>query len=120
MDIINVLNDLNIPKYNEYKKLSDLKKNKKYKVLDANIKNVEKFNKDILYLTLEVEGAPSGLGFAARKYEVGAPDKYLFKLNEEKTDPKSLINKFVKVDSRKYTPKGSAEERTFYNLEFSY
>ena len=111
MDIINVLNDLNIPKYNEYKKLSDLKKNKKYKVLDANIKNVEKFNKDILYLTLEVE---------ARKYEVGAPDKYLFKLLEEKTDPKSLINKFVKVDSRKYTPKGSAEERTFYNLEFSY
>ena len=111
MDIINVLNDLNIPKYNEYKKLSDLKKNKKYKVLDANIKNVEKFNKDILYLTLEVEN---------RKYEVGIPDKYLFKLNAENTDPKSLINKFVKVDSRKYTPKGSAEERTFYNLEFSY
>src|SRR6476659_2658643 len=118
MEIINILNELNIPKYNEYKKLSDLKKNKKYKVLDANIKFVEKFKKDILYLTLEVEGAPSGLGFASRKYEVGIPDKYLIKLNEQDTDPKSLINKFVKVDSKKYTPKGSTEERTFYNVEF--
>ena len=111
MDIINVLNELNISKFNEYKKLSDLKKNKKYKVLDANIKHIEKFKKDILYLTLEVEN---------RKYEIGIPDKYLFKLNAVGTDPKSLINKFIKVDSKKYTPKGTEEERIFYNLEFSY
>ena len=53
MDVVNILNDLNevnVSKYVQYKKLSDLEINKKYKIHDTCLKYSEKYIKSIFYI----------------------------------------------------------------------
>jgi len=108
MDLIKILNDIN---NSGYKSLSDLEMNKKYKILDGNVKFCEKFEKYILYPTLELDGG---------KYEVPIPDRYYypFKQNWE-LDPKLLANEYVKLSPRVFTPKDCTTSRVYYTLEFS-
>jgi len=114
MDVINILNDLNevnVSKYVQYKKLSDLEINKKYKIHDTCLKYSEKYEKHILYLTVELDG---------EKCSVPVPDKYylLFRENWER-DYNLLKNTFVKTNLNEFTPKDSTTPKIYYNLEFS-
>ena len=111
MELINILNDLNISTNVQYKKLSDLEMKKKYKIYNTNVKYSEKYEKHILYLTVELN---------SEKCEIPVPDKYYSPFQKNSgLDHKELVDKFVKASSHIFTPKDCTTSKVYYSLEFS-
>ena len=92
-----------------YKRLSELEKGKEYEILDYNLKFVESLNKNILNVTINIDGL---------ECSVGLPDKIKRRFEAlSRSEQDEIIGRKFKYDIKCFS-KPDGVEIIYYNVKF--